>query len=128
LYPKRHKLQVPKYINQNEVKRLIKSINNIKHLCIVKLLYGGGLRLNEVLCLKVKDIDSNSMVIHVRQSKGRKDRTVMLPENILLELRSYYQTYKPNDYLFEGTNGNKYSSTSVQNIVKKAARMASING
>jgi len=42
LYPKRHKLQVPKYINQNEVKRLIKSINNIKHLCIVKLLYGGG--------------------------------------------------------------------------------------
>jgi len=127
LYPKRHKLQVPKYINQNEVKRLIKSINNIKHLCIVKLLYGGGLRLNEVLCLKVKDIDSNSMVIHVRQSKGRKDRTVMLPENILLELRSYYQTYKPNDYLFEGTNGNKYSSTSVQNIVKKAARMASIN-
>ena len=67
------------------------------------------------------------MVIHVRQSKGRKDRTVMLPENILLELRSYYQTYKPNDYLFEGTNGNKYSSTSVQNIVKKAARMASIN-
>ena len=105
---------------------MLDTITNLKHLCIVKLLYGAGLRLSEVLNLQLEDIDSRNLLINIRNSKGRKDRSVMLSDRLLTDLRNYFKEYEPKEYLFEGQKNAKYSSTSVQNIVKNAAKRAGI--
>lgn len=92
----------------------------------MSLLYGCGLRVNEILNLKISDIDSQSNVISIIQSKGKKDRYVMLPQSILPLLREYFLQYRPSIYLFEGANGEKYSARSIQYFVKEAARSAKI--
>lgn len=126
LYPARKSYSLPNYLTINEVKSLTSSLENIKHRCIIKLLYGSGLRLSELLHLKVTDIDSESMVIHIKKSKGNKDRVVMLSKALLEELRIYFIKYKPVDFLFEGQSGGMYSPKSVQVIVKNAASKAGI--
>lgn len=126
LYPSRTKHILPKYLNLDEVKRMIATVTNLKHRCILKLLYGCGLRLNELLNLKITDIDSSNMIIHIRNAKGNKDRVVMLSMQLLDELRVYVKEFKPEIYLIEGQSGGVYSERSVQNIVKEAARKAGI--
>ena len=127
LYPSRKKDSLPKYITKAEVKRMLASITNIKHKCIIKLLYGCGLRLSELLNLKLSDIDSELMLVHVKDTKGNKDRVVMLSTTLLDDLRKYYKDYYPKYYLFEGQSGGKYSSKGVQNIVKIAATKGGIS-
>ena len=100
LYPSRRKHKLPKYLTKAEVKRMFQSITNPKHVCIVKLLYDCGLRLNELLHLKISDIDSENRLIHIRLSKGNKDRVVMLPPTLLPELRNYYKVLHTKYYLF----------------------------
>lgn len=126
LYPSRKSYSLPNYLTKEEVRKLIAKVENIKHRCIIKLLYGSGLRLSELLHLRVSDIDSKSMIIHIRKSKGNKDRVVMLSNSLLQELRIYFKKHKPNDFLFEGQTGGIYSAKSVQMIVKKAASKAGI--
>jgi len=126
LYPKRKQSTLPKYISQREVKRMLDLTVNLKHLCILKLLYGAGLRLSEVLNLKIRDIDSEQMRIHIRNAKGQKDRSVMLAESLLQDLRAYFREYKPKSYLFEGQGKEQYSAKSVQNTVKNTAKKAGI--
>ena len=126
LYPSRKSYSLPNYLTTMQVKKLFASVDNIKHSCILKLLYGSGLRLSELLHLKVTDIDSSRMIIHIKKSKGNKDRVVMLSNSLLDELRIYFIKYKPVDFLFEGQSGGMYSPKSVQLIVKNAASKAGI--
>ena len=126
LYPSRKSYSLPNYLTTIEVKKLIAGVMNLKHRCIIKLLYGSGLRLSELLHLKLTDIDSKSLIIHIRKSKGNKDRVVMLSNALLDELRIYFINYKPVDFLFEGQSGGMYSAKSVQVIVKNAASKAGI--
>lgn len=126
LNPKRKENTLPKYISKKEVKLMIDKTENIKHKCIIMMLYSGGLRLSELLNLRVYDIDSDNMIIHINKSKGNKDRKVMLSEKLLAELRQYYKSFKPKEFLFEGQKGGIYSSKSVQAIVKNAASKANI--
>ncbi len=126
LYPSRKSYSLPNYLTTVEVKKLIAGVMNLKHRCIIQLLYGSGLRLSELLYLKLTDIDSKSMIIHIRKSKGNKDRVVMLSKALLDELRIYFINYKPVDFLFEGQSGGMYSAKSVQVIVKNAASKAGI--
>jgi len=123
--PRKQK-KLPKVISKVDVKNMIDSIDNIKHKCIVGLLYSSGLRLGELLNLKINDIDKNRMLIIVTQAKGNKDRYTILSETLLYDLRIYYKTYRPEEYLFEGAKGGKYTPTSVQSIVKKAAQKAGV--
>ena len=127
LYPKRKKNTLPKYISKPQVKKMIDETRNLKHRCIIMLLYSAGLRVSELINLKTIDIDSDSMLINISNSKGRKDRKVMLSEKVLTELRMYYKEFKPKDYLFEGQNKDNYSAKSIQNVVKEAAIRANIN-
>ena len=83
------------------------------------LIYSAGLRLGELLNLKLGDIDSETMKIHIRQSKGKKDRYIMLSENVLKLLREYYKSFKPKDYIIEGQKGGKYSPKSVLILFNK---------
>ncbi len=121
------KESLPKVISKESVFKMIESCTNIKHKCIIELLYSSGLRRNELLNLEISDIDSDRMLITVRESKGRKDRVTLLSNQLLKDLRIYYLTYRPKKYLFEGAKGNRYSSTSVARIIYKAARKAKIH-
>ncbi|MEM9000607.1 MAG: site-specific tyrosine recombinase/integron integrase [Bacteroidota bacterium] len=123
----RKKKRLPNVLSKNEILGIIENTNNIKHRCIVELLYSSGLRRNELLELKPADIDSNRMMVRIRQGKGNKDRLTILGKNTLKHLRLYYREYKPKNYLFEGPKGKKYSSSSVLSIIVTSARKAGIN-
>lgn len=126
LYPRTQNKSLPVYLTALEVSRLMDNLTNIKHKCIVQLLYGCRLRLNELLHLKLTDFDVKNKVIVIRNTNGGKDRLVMLSPLLLESLRSYYNEYHPNEYLIEGQGGGLYSEKSVQTIVKNAALKAGI--
>ena len=117
---------LPKVISLEEVQQIIKNTNNIKHRCIVSLLYSAGLRRSELLNLKLEDIDSKRMVINIKNGKGNKDRLTILSESVLKDLRVYYKEWKPKHYLFEGPKGDKYSAESILKIIKTAAQKGGI--
>jgi len=102
-YPKRRK-SLPVILSQDEVGRLIESALTPFHRTILMTLYGTGVRRAELANLKITDIDSQRMVVHVRGGKGRKDRDVMLSPNLLEELRQHYRRLqrKPVEWLFPG--------------------------
>jgi site-specific recombinase XerD len=116
--PRKEKI-LPKIIDKEHILSCLTKIENIKHKTIISLAYSVGLRVSEVINLKIKDINSQRMVININQAKGKKDRIVPLTENMLKLLRIYYLQYKPNEYLFNGQFSNKYSSMSCNQIVKK---------
>ncbi|CAN5221604.1 hypothetical protein BH23BAC2_BH23BAC2_21280 [soil metagenome] len=118
--------KLPQVLAKEEVLAIIEKTNNIKHRCIVSLLYSAGLRRGEVLNLKPEDIDSKRMLIKVCSGKGNKDRYTILSEKLLPELRKYFLEWRPRTHLFEGPKGNRYSPESVVRIVKNAAGKAGI--
>jgi site-specific recombinase XerD len=123
----RKESKLPKVLSKEEIISIINHTNNIKHRCIVSLLYSSGLRRNELIHLKLKDIDSKRMVIRVEQAKGNKDRYTVLNKSVLDDMRTYFKIYKPKTFLFENPiSKNKYSSSSVLQIVVKSAKNARI--
>lgn len=123
--PKKQKI-LPKALNITEVKSLLDHTENLKHNTILKLIYGMGLRVSEIINIKIAHIDSTSMRVFIEKGKGKKDRYANLPETILPQLREYYKTYLPKEYLFEGQYGGAYSVRSVQQIFKEATIRAKI--
>lgn len=117
---------LPKLLSTREITKLFKAITNEKHLLILKLCYGMGLRVSEIVNLKIEHIDSHRMQVLIAGAKGKKDRYVTLPESILDELRDYYKKYQPNEYLFEGQYGGQYSVRSAQAVFKNAMKKAGI--
>lgn len=126
LYPKRVEHTLPKYLSRENILKMINLTENFKHKSIICLLYGCGLRVSELINMKIIDIDSKSGRISISQSKGKKDRYVMLPQLVLPLLREYFKKCSPKTYLFEGNENEKYSARSVQQIVKQAAVRAEI--
>ena len=122
----RAKKKLPSVLSKEDVKSMIESTNNLKHRCIISLLYSAGLRRSELLNLKLNDIDSSRMLIHVIDSKGNKDRYTLLSKNTLKDLRLYFKQWKPSNYLFESPKKGKYSPNSVGKIVVNAAIKAGI--
>ncbi|WP_109853634.1 site-specific tyrosine recombinase/integron integrase [Aquimarina sp. AU58] len=122
----RKEQKLPQVLSKEEIRSIIANTNNIKHRCIVSLLYSSGLRRSELLDLKLTDIDSKRMLVHIRNAKNNKDRYSLLSEKVVKDLRIYYRQWKPKAYLFESPNGMKYSGKSVGAIVVRAATKASI--
>jgi site-specific recombinase XerD len=110
--------RIPVVLSVQEVQRLLNSFTNIKHKAIFTLCYSAGLRVGEILSLKVKDVDSDRMQIRIEQGKGQKDRYSILSEKVLGLLREYVKEYQPKDYLFEGQGGGQYSSSSIQTLMR----------
>ena len=121
------KSSLPKVISKNDIARLFAHVENPKHLLMLKLCYGMGLRVSEIVNLKITHIDSKRMLVHIEAAKGKKDRYVALPSSILDDLRNYYRTYQPKIYLFEGQYGGQYAIRSVQAVFKNAMQKAKIN-
>ena len=118
--------KLPKVISKEEVKAIINATNNIKHRCIVSLLYSAGLRRSELLNLKLEDVDSKRMIIKIIAAKGNKDRVTLLSEKVLVDLRAYFKSYKPKKWLFESPKGEQYGATSIKEIINRAADKAKI--
>jgi len=116
--PKSEK-KLPKVIDGEFIKTQLSKIENIKHKAILTLTFSIGLRVSEIINLKIEDIDSKRMLIHIKNAKGRKDRIVPLSHNVLELLRKYFIEYKPKEYLFNGQNSIQYSIKSSQNVYKK---------
>lgn len=110
---------LPQVIDKEFLLNKISEIKNIKHKTIISLAYSVGLRVSEIIDLKINDIDSKRMIINIYQGKGKKDRIVPLSIYMLNQLRLYWKEYKPTEYLFNGQNSLQYSSKSCNNIVKK---------
>ncbi len=124
----RKEQKLPSILAKEDILRMIDVTKNIKHKCIISLLYSSGLRRGELLDLQLADIDSKSMLIKVQQAKGNRDRYTVLNQTVLQDLRKYYKLYKPRLYLFESIEPKrKYSATSVLKIVNLAAKKAKIN-
>jgi integrase/recombinase XerD len=111
--------KLPEVIDKKVLLEKISRIENLKHKTIISLAYSTGLRVSEIINLKIEDIDSKRMILKIIQSKGKKDRIVPLTENILNLLRLYYKKHKPIEYLFNGQKNKKYSSSSCNKIIKK---------
>lgn len=124
--PRKEK-KLPNILSKNEIQLLFNSTYNLKHLTILAVIYSCGLRVSELINIKINDIDNNRMVIHIKKAKGNKDRQVQLTNQLLELLRKYYKKYLPINYLIVGQNGGKYSTTSIQKIIKNSSFKAGIN-
>jgi integrase/recombinase XerD len=124
--PKKHEI-LPKAIHQLDIKKLFEVTTNLKHNTMLKICYGMGLRVSEIIGLKITDIDSKAMQVLVERGKGKKDRYVHLPDSVLSQLRTYFKEYQPKIYLFEGQYGGQYSIRSAQKVFSGAMQKAKIN-
>lgn len=119
--------KLPVVLSRGEVQRLLESVTNFKHLAIVSVAYSAGLRLAEVAALRIPDIDSERMMIHVRQGKGQKDRFVPLSPIVLEVLREHYRIERPRDYLFCGQHdGRPITHSAIQRFVTRIGKAAGI--
>lgn len=118
--------KLPKVLSEQEVASILKAPTNLKHRCMLMLIYSAGLRLGELLALERSDIIADRKQVLIRNGKGGKDRVSLLSDKVLKLLQEYLAQYKPGSYLFEGPGGGKYSDTSVQQVFKQAKKAAGI--
>lgn len=124
--PKRER-RLPVVLSREEVRQLFSVIENIKHKPMFMVAYDAGLRVSEIRHLQLEDIDSQRMVIRVRQGKGKKDRYARLTPGLLQLLRDYWKACRPDRLLFSGACKHKpYELTTPGNILKKLSRKAGI--
>ncbi|WPP49647.1 site-specific tyrosine recombinase/integron integrase [Catalinimonas niigatensis] len=118
--------RLPIVLSPEEIKRLLTQVHNLKHQAMLQTIYGCGLRVSELIHLRIKDIDSARMMVIIKHGKGAKDRVVPLSGKLLVLLRRYFLAYRPKEYLFEGQFGGMYSTRSVQQIFQRARKAAGI--
>jgi len=117
----------PVDLSRNEIEKLFQCTTNLKHQTFLMVLYSGGLRFSEAAHLKIADVDSQRMMIHVARGKGNKDRFVPLSPRMLEQLRAYWIKYRPGLLLFPGKTPEKpYADTSIRKAIKAAAIKAEI--
>lgn len=125
--PKKDK-KLPSVLSSEDVGRILSSIKNLKHRTILFLVYSAGLRVGEVVRLRIGDVDSNRMLIHIKQGKGKKDRYTLLSKRALEELNKYIACYEPDEWLFEGVRrGNHLTERSVQKVFERAHSRANVS-
>lgn len=119
-YPNKQR-KLPRVIDSEYINKIINEIPNLKHKTIIATSYACALRRSELINLKISNIDRKRMLILIENAKRAKDRYVKLPENLLQLFETYYRSYRPKEYLFNGKSKNhlKYSASSYNNIVKK---------
>lgn len=118
--------KLPIVLSVDEISRIIYCASNVKHKAILCLMYSTGMRVGEVINLKISDIDSSRMIINIRDAKGGKDRQVPLDKTLLELLRVYWLQYKPVEYMFNGQSSLQYSARSISQFLQKYADIAGI--
>lgn len=118
--------KLPPVLNREECIKLFNEASRFKDRLMLKLIYSAGLRLGELVNLKIADLDFKRMMIHIKQGKSRKDRYVCLSENILSELKQYIIMERPFLYLFNNSTGSKMNKTTLSKIMQRAIKKAGI--
>lgn len=118
--------RLPVILSKEEIGILLSGVKNMKHNLLLSIAYGAGLRVSEVISLKVQDVDLNGLMIHVRQAKGRRDRVSVLSESLVEKLIVFSSAKKANNYLFESQRGGKLSARTAQKIFENALRKSGI--
>jgi integrase/recombinase XerD len=119
-------ITLPVVFNEEEVIRLLSCVSNIKHKCMLMLAYSSGLRLGEIVRLKLSDIDRERMQIRVEEGKGKKDRYTKLSARFLVTYDKYLEEHKPVVFVFNGAKGGLYSESSVQNMMSATLKKSGI--
>jgi integrase/recombinase XerD len=117
---------LPKIFSKEEVGRILNSSGNIKHKLLFWIIYSCGLRRSEVTNIKLRDLDRDRGILHVREGKGMVDRIVPVSDKVWQKIDEYLVSYSPREYLFEGQTGGRYSSESVYRVFKNALYRAGI--
>lgn len=125
-YPRKEE-KIPTVLSRDEIKRLIQQPKNLKHQLIICLFYNCGLRMSELLYLKLEHIDRSRMEVNIKGAKGNKYRNIPIEQNVLILLDKYLNEYKPNEYIFNGQFGNLYSERSINQFLKYWCKKANVN-
>jgi integrase/recombinase XerD len=118
--------RLPQVLSKQDVLKILSVTENLKHRCMLQLLYAGGLRIGEVINLKLTDVQSDRNLLLIRGGKGKKDRTTLLSQKLLESLRAYYKSYKPKVWLFEGQTGGQYTVESIRNVFRASKEKAGV--
>jgi site-specific recombinase XerD len=118
--------RLPVVLSREEIEKIIASIRNEKHRLMIALGYGVGLRVSEVVNLRVRDMDLDELVVHVKVAKGNKDRITVFPEKLKADLSEIMALQHGNEYLFESERGGRLSERAAQLIFEKALQKSGI--
>jgi site-specific recombinase XerD len=127
IYMPKKDRKLPVILSIEEVISLLQATKNLKHRVILAILYSSGLRISEIIDLKLSDFDFNRKQLHIQNSKGRKDRYATIADSAFPLIKNYYKTYKPKVFFIENPKGGKYSPQSVRSFLKKSLRLAEIS-
>ncbi len=119
--------KLPTVLSEEEMKALLFATQNIKHRCLMFMLYSSGLRISELLRLRWKDIDRDRMLVYIHAAKGNKDRITLLSRVAYDYLVHYMDFYQPTTWLFEGPDKGPYSASSVNKVIHHCAKLAGIH-
>ncbi|MBN1916052.1 tyrosine-type recombinase/integrase [Candidatus Dojkabacteria bacterium] len=117
---------LPIVLNRSEIKELINATNNQKHKLLLSVAYGAGLRVSEVVSLKVKDINFQNLTLHIKQSKGDKDRITIFPNSIIDSLIAITGSKSRNEYVFSSEKGGKLTTRTAQKVFSNALKRSDI--
>jgi len=117
---------LPVVLSRSEIEKILLSLVNTKHRLILSLAYGSGLRVSEVVALKVQDLDFAEATLHIKRAKGQKDRITILPEKLINDFRNLTAGKAKNDFVFSSERGGKLTTRTAQNIFEKALRISGI--
>jgi len=118
--------RLPEVLSQEEVMSIFEALDNLKHKTMLMLIYSAGLRRSEMLNLRIGDVDFNRYIVFIRGGKGHKDRQSVLSQNLIPLLQQYLTEFAPGFWLFEGPKGERYSASSLQQILKRASKKAGV--
>jgi len=123
--PRRAKT-IPKILNESEVSRILKCVDDLRDKCMIFLIYSAGLTPSEVIYLRVENIDSDKMRIFISSARGNKDRYVILSDKLLKLLREYFKKNRPQEWLFENYPGVQYTKRNLQKSFQLAVKKSGI--
>lgn len=123
----RKEYKLPGVFSEKEVVKILRNVANLKHRTILMLIYSAGLRIGESVNLRIEDVNLERKSVFIKAGKGKKDRYSVLSDKVIVVIREYLKEYKPDYWLFEGQEGGKYSTSSIQKIFRKAVTQAGVN-
>lgn len=118
--------KLPVVLSRDEIKNIINAISNQKHKLLISLAYASGLRVSEVIRLKVKDLNLEELIIHIKGAKGNKDRITVIPEKLTTDLQELIKLRGINDYVFVSERGGNLTERTAQKIFENALKKTGI--
>lgn len=120
--------KIPSVLSKEEVRKLLNAISNWKHRLMIEFLYGSGLRVSELLNIKLKDLELDKSYGYVRNGKGGKDRLIVLPNVVAEKIKNLVEIekLKEEDFLFQSNRNKRYHMRSIQKIVRNASKKAKL--